>query len=133
MLNQQRTLAASFYLDGLDFFGGVPLYTTTQSEVKGRSTDVETFNFIDSLLKIAVPNLPIKEELGGMETGSIHRAAGAALQARLYFNAKSYIGKEMFTEAPRSARTLSTVSTDSMHWKRIGRTYSDLTTNVVPN
>ena len=55
-------------------------------------------NFIDSLLKIAVPNLPIKEELGGMETGSIHRAAGAALQARLYFNAKSYIGKEMFTE-----------------------------------
>lgn len=99
MLNQQRTLAASFYLDGLDFFGGVPLYTTTQSEVKGRSTDVETFNFIDSLLKIAVPNLPVKEELGGMETGSIHRAAGAALQARLYFNAKSYIGKEMFTEA----------------------------------
>ena len=99
MLNQQRTLAASFYLDGLDFFGGVPLYTTTQSEVKGRSTDVETFNFIDSLLKIAVPNLPIKEELGGMETGSIHRAAGAALQARLYFNAKSYIGKEMYAEA----------------------------------
>ena len=78
MLNQQRTLAASFYLDGLDFFGGVPLYTTTQSEVKGRSTDVETFNFIDSLLKIAVPNLPVKEELGGMETGSIHRAAGLA-------------------------------------------------------
>ena len=35
--------------------------------MKGRSTDVETFNFIDSLLKIAVPNLPIKEELGGME------------------------------------------------------------------
>lgn len=100
--------------------------------MKGRSTDVETFNFIDSLLKIAVPNLPIKEELGGMETGSIHRAAGAALQARLYFNAKSYIGKEMFTEAaPDLVRTLSTVSTDSMHWKRIGRTYSDLTTNVV--
>lgn len=99
MLNQQKTLVASFYLDGLDFFGGVPLYTTTQSEVKGRSTDVETFNFIDSLLKEAVPNLPIKEKLGAMETGSINRAAGAALQARLYFNAKSYIGKDMFAEA----------------------------------
>lgn len=99
MLNQQRALAASFYIDGLDFFGGVPLYTTTQSEVKGRATDVETFNFIDSLLKISIPNLPIKETLGGMETGAINRAAGAALQARLYFNAKSYIGKEMFTEA----------------------------------
>ena len=99
MLNQQRALAASLYLDGLDFFGGVPLYTTTQSEVKGRSTDVQTFNFIDSLLDIAIPNLPVKETLGAMETGSVHRAAGAALKARLYFNAKSYIGKEMYQEA----------------------------------
>ncbi|MDD2436845.1 MAG: RagB/SusD family nutrient uptake outer membrane protein [Massilibacteroides sp.] len=99
MLNQQRTLIASFYLDGLDFFGGVPLYTTTQSDVKGRSTDLETFQFIDSLLDIAIPNLPLKETLGEMENGSIHRAVGAALKARLYFNAKSYIGKEMYTEA----------------------------------
>lgn len=99
MLKQQQALVASFYLDGLDFFGGVPLYTTTQSAVKGRSTDVETFNFIDSLLTEAIPSLPLKEELGGFENGSINRAAGAALKARLYFNAKSYIGKEMFTEA----------------------------------
>ena len=99
MLNQQRALVASFYLDGLDFFGGVPLYTTTKSEVKGRSTDLETFNFIDSLLDIAIPNLPLKETLGGLENGSINRAAGAVLKARLYFNAKSYIGKEMYTEA----------------------------------
>ena len=99
MLNQQKALIASFYLDGLDLFGGVPLYTTTQSKVLGRSTDLETFNFIDSLLKEAIPDLPLKEELGAKEIGSIHRAAGAALQARLYFNAKSYIGKEMFAEA----------------------------------
>ncbi len=99
MLNQQKTLVASFYLDGLDFFGGVPLYTTTQSEVKGRSTDLETFNFIDSLLQDAIPNLPLKEVLGAKENGSINRAAGAALLARLYFNAKSYIGKDMFSEA----------------------------------
>ncbi|WP_080905994.1 RagB/SusD family nutrient uptake outer membrane protein [Parabacteroides sp. Marseille-P3160] len=98
MLNQQRTLVASLYLDGLDLFGGVPLYTTTQSEIKGRSTDLETFNFIDSLLDIAIPNLPLKETLGAMENGSISRATGAALKARLYFNAKSYIGKEMYTE-----------------------------------
>lgn len=99
MLNQQRALVASFYLDGLDFFGGVPLYTTTQSEVKGRSTDVQTFHFIDSLLDLAIPDLPLKETLGAMETGSIHRAVGAALKARLYFNAKPYIGKEMYAEA----------------------------------
>ena len=99
MLNQQKALIASFYLDGLDFFGGVPLYTTTKSEVLGRSTDVETFNFIDSLLNEAIPNLPLKEKLGGMETGGINRATGAALQARLYFNAKPYVGKEMYAEA----------------------------------
>lgn len=99
MLNQQKALVASFYIDGLDFFGGVPLYTTTQTEAKGRATAEETFNFIDSLLTEAIPNLPLKEELGGFEKGSINRAAGAALKARLYFNVKSYIGKEMFSEA----------------------------------
>lgn len=99
MLNQQKALVASFYLDGLDFFGGVPLYTTTQSEVKGRSTDKETFDFIEKLLKEAIPNLPVKEELGGLENGSINRAAAAALLARLYFNAKSYIGEEKYSEA----------------------------------
>ena len=82
MLAQQTALAASFYLDGLDFFGGVALYTTTQSEVKGRSTDVETFNFIDSLLNVSIPNLPIKSEMGAMETGAINRAAGAMIRAR---------------------------------------------------
>lgn len=99
MVSQQKALVASFYLDGLDFFGGVPLYTTTQSEVKGRSTDAETFVFIEKLLNEAIPLLPMKEELGGFENGSINRAAGAALLARLYFNAKSYIGKEMYAEA----------------------------------
>lgn len=99
MLNQQKALVASFYLDGLDFFGGVPLYTTTQSDVLGRSTDVETFNFIETLLKEAIPNLPVKTELGAMETGKINRATGAALLARLYFNAEPYIKKNMYAEA----------------------------------
>lgn len=99
MVAQQKALVASFYLDGLDLFGGVPLYTTTQSDVKGRSTDVQTFNFIESLLKEAIPTLPLKQELGGFENGSINRATGAALLARLYFNANPYVGKEMYTEA----------------------------------
>jgi hypothetical protein len=99
MVNQQKTLAASLYLDGLDLFGGMPLYTTTQSDIKPRSTDQETFTFIESMLKEALPNLPVKEELGGFENGTIKRAAAAALLARLYFNAGAYIKKEMYTEA----------------------------------
>lgn len=99
MLNQLNTLVASFYLDGLDFFGGVPLYKTTKSDVLPRSTAEETFNFIDSLLQLSIPELPVKTELGAMETNTIHQAVGAALRARLYFNAESYIGKPMYDEA----------------------------------
>lgn len=98
METQLQTLVASFYLEGLDLFGGVPLYTSTNSNLKPRSTAQETFNFIDSLLNISIPSLPVKTTLGAMENGSINRAAGAALKARLYFNAKSYIGKDMFQE-----------------------------------
>lgn len=99
MMNQLNTLVASFYLDGLDFFGGVPLYKTTKSDVLPRSTAEETFNFIDSLLQLSTPKLPVKTELGAMETNVIHQAVGAVLRARLYFNAESYIGKPMYNEA----------------------------------
>ena len=99
IMNQLNTLVASFYLDGLDFFGGVPLYKTTKSDVLPRSTAEETFNFIDSLLQLSTPELPVKTELGAMETNVIHQAVGAVLRARLYFNAESYIGKPMYNEA----------------------------------
>ena len=99
MMNQLNTLVASFYLDGLDLFGGVPLYKTTKSDVLPRSTAEEPFNFIDSLLQLSTPELPVKTELGAMETNVIHQAVGAVLRARLYFNAESYIGKPMYNEA----------------------------------
>ena len=98
MLNQLNVLAACFYLDALDMFGGMPLYTSTQEDVKGRSTDLETFNFIDSLLDTAIPNLPVKTVLGEQETNIIHQAVAACLKMRLYFNAESYIGQPMYEE-----------------------------------
>lgn len=106
MLNQQKALVASFYLDGLDLFGGVPLYTTTKCDPKPRATDVETFVFIDSLLDDAIPELPIKETLGNQETGTINRAAAAMLKMRLYFNAEAYIRKPMYTEAAQIAQDI---------------------------
>lgn len=98
MLSQLQTLVAWFYLKGLDLFGGMPLYTTTQSEVKARSTDEQTFHFIDSLLTASLPNLPVKKTLGEQETGSIHAATAAAIKAELYFNAMPYIRKDMYKE-----------------------------------
>lgn len=101
MTNQLMVLVASFYLDGLDLFGGMPLYTSTKEDVKGRSTDVETFHFVDSLLDAAMPNLPVKTVLGEAESNIIHQAVAAVLKARLYFNAEAYIGKPMYEEAAK--------------------------------
>jgi hypothetical protein len=101
---QLQSLVAFFYYYGLDLFGGVPLYTnTTDGTLKARATDVETFDFIQKLLLEAIPNLPMKTmahaDGGTQEIGSINRAAAAMILARLYFNAESYIRKDMYTEA----------------------------------
>jgi len=97
-LMQLQTLRAYFYMRGLDFFGGMPLYMETGGEDKPRNTDVETFEHIESMLKEALTKLPRKTELGKPEEGIIYQAAGAMMLAQLYFNANSYIGKEMFNE-----------------------------------
>lgn len=98
MLTQLQALVAHFYLKGLDLFGGMPLYTTTQSDIQPRATDEQTFAFIDSLLTVSLKGLPVKTELGAKETGAINAAAAATIRAQLYFNAKSYIRKEMWSE-----------------------------------
>jgi hypothetical protein len=98
VLMQLQTLAAFFYLHGLDLFGGVPLYTSNKGEALPRSSDVETFAFVETLLKEALPKLPKKTTLGAMETGSINQAAAAVLLARLYFNAAPYIRQDKFAE-----------------------------------
>lgn len=99
VLMQLQSLAAFFYLHGLDLFGGVPLYTSNAGDIQPRATDIETFEFIEKLLTEAIPKLPKKTVLGAMETGSINQAAAALMLARLYFNAESYIRKDMYAEA----------------------------------
>lgn len=98
LINQLKGLVAWFDLKCLDLFGGITLYSSTKEGLKGRASDVETFNYIDSLLTAILPTLPVKQELGGMETGEVHAAAAATMKAELYFNAKPYIGKEMYKE-----------------------------------
>lgn len=98
VLMQLQTLAAFFYLHGLDLFGGVPLYESNKGEMKARATDVETFEFIERLLTEALPKLPKKTVLGAQETGSINQAAAALMLARLYFNAEPYIREAKYTE-----------------------------------
>jgi hypothetical protein len=96
-LMQLQTLIAYFYLRALDYFGGMPIFTSNEGENMPRNTDQETFDHIEKLLKEAIPKLTAKQT-GEAEEGALKQAAAATMLAQLYFNAKAYVGKEMYTE-----------------------------------
>ena len=101
MIAQLNTIIAHLYMDGLDQFGGMNIYTREEARekiVKGRATDKETFDFVEKLLKENIPNLPKKASVNEAETSMLKQAFGASLLAQLYFNANAYIGKEMWAE-----------------------------------
>lgn len=104
-LAQLDALIAYFYLRGLDYFGGMPIFDALDQESLPRSTDQELFDHIEKLLKAAIENLPAKKT-GDKEEGAIRKAAAAAMLAQLYFNAESYIGKPMFEESLKIAQDI---------------------------
>ncbi|MEN5059061.1 RagB/SusD family nutrient uptake outer membrane protein [Sphingobacterium kitahiroshimense] len=104
-LAQLDALIAFFYLRGLDFFGGMPIFESLEQESLPRNTDQELFDHIEKLLKAAIENLPVKKA-GDKEEGAIRKAVPAAMLAQLYFNAESYIGKPMFEESRKLAQDI---------------------------
>nr|WP_084406955.1 RagB/SusD family nutrient uptake outer membrane protein [Pedobacter panaciterrae] len=104
-INQLNTLIAYFYLRGLDYFGGLPIFDSLDKEAVPRSTDKETFAHIETLLKNAIEKLPAKKA-GDKEEGAIRKAGAAAMLASLYFNAEAYIGKNMFTECKQISQDI---------------------------
>lgn len=104
MIAQLNIIIAHLYKDGLDKFGGMNIYTREEARekiVKGRATDKETFDFVESLLKENISKLPKKQSVNESETSMLKQGFGAALLAQLYFNAKPYIGKEMWAECAK--------------------------------
>lgn len=99
-LNQLNALTAYFYLRGLDFFGGMPIFTSLDQQNVPRSTDQQTFDHIETLLKESLPKLPLKK-MGEKEEGAIKQGTAAAMLAQLYFNAEAYIGKPMYAECAK--------------------------------
>jgi hypothetical protein len=84
---QLRFLRAYFYWRLLDVFGRVPI--TTQPLVGApQSTRVEVYNFVESELLAAIPNLSTAKQ----EYGRVNRYGAHALLARLYLNARVYKG-----------------------------------------
>lgn len=104
-LAQLDALIAFFYLRGLDYFGGLPVFTSLEEENVPRSSDRETFQHIESLLQEAIAVLPEKN-VGEPLEGSMTKGAAAVLLARLYFNAEAYIGEAMYEEAGALAQEI---------------------------
>ncbi|MDR1562598.1 MAG: RagB/SusD family nutrient uptake outer membrane protein, partial [Dysgonamonadaceae bacterium] len=93
MYGQLNVLLAHWYLEGLNVFGGLPIYNGVIVDLKARSTDRETFEFIEGLLREALPNLP-KRVKAEYNEGKITQGIAASLLARLYSNARPYIGED---------------------------------------
>ena len=105
-INQLNAITAYFYMRGLDYFGGMPIYYSVDDDLCARSTARETYAHIETLLKDAIPALSKKTTLGASEDGYINQAAAAALLAQLYFNAVAYIGEEHFDECAEICRDI---------------------------
>lgn len=103
---QLTALAGLYYLEAMDCYGGLPLYSGSAEEELPRSTAAETFKFIENLFKTAIPNLEVKTTLGGEEKGDIRQAMAALGLAKLYFNAVSYIGEDYYSEAAKICQDL---------------------------
>jgi hypothetical protein len=103
MLAQVKATIAYLYLAGLDHFGGMPLYKTVQegtsSELVGRSTDLQTFEFIEKTLNEVIPVL--KQNGTEAFNGFFTQGAAAALLARLYFGARPYINENRDDECEK--------------------------------
>ncbi len=84
---QLRVLRAYYYWRLLDMFGRVKIVTVKGVDAP-QATRIEVYNFVESELKAALPDLTS----GKAEYGRVSQGAVNALLARLYVNAKVYKG-----------------------------------------
>jgi len=89
-----RTMRAWFHLRALDFFRNIVLVkdVKTTTTAGNQVAPQEAFNFIESELQAALPDLPTGASLGDNAIGRWTQAGAASLLARLYLNSKVYTG-----------------------------------------
>jgi hypothetical protein len=106
--SELHTLRAWFYLRAFDFYRNIEIVTDVKNSTKGnpQSTPQEMFTYIESELKGAIDGLPTRQQLGAAGIGRWTKAGAAALLARLYLNAKVYIGTEKYTECEAVCRDI---------------------------
>jgi len=101
LIAELRTMRCWYYLRLFDLYRNIELVTTFKGETKGveQSSPKETFTFIETELREAIPDLAAKGAEGTANfQGRWTKAGAGALLARLYLNAKVYIGEDHFND-----------------------------------
>ena len=80
-----RTLRGFYYYQLIDFFGGVPVVTTTEIKARPRATRDSLFKFIESELLDARTDLP--DSWPAASNGRLTKGAADAILASMYLNA----------------------------------------------
>ena len=95
-----RTLRAWFHLRAFDLYRNIPLIKKVKGEslTPPQASPQETFEWIEKELLESIPGLPTRQALGADAIGRWTKGGAAALLARLYLNAKVYIGQDKFAE-----------------------------------
>ncbi len=91
---QLRFLRAYYYWRLIDVFGSVKIIPAGQNDA-AQADRTTVFNYIESELLAAIPNLPA----GLQDYGRANQAGAWALLSRLYLNAKIYTGTPRYADA----------------------------------
>ena len=86
LLAEGRALRAFYYYILMDFFGGVPIVTTTDVALRPRNTRREVFDFIESEL-IAARDSGLPATWNAANNGRFTKGAADAILANMYLNA----------------------------------------------
>lgn len=101
-LAELRTMRAITYFILMDFYGNVPLDTLYGDfEPRTNTPRAQVFEFIESELKKAIPNL--SEETGDATYGRPTKWTAQALLAKMYLNAEYYTGTARWNDCIAAA------------------------------
>ncbi|HET9011050.1 MAG TPA: RagB/SusD family nutrient uptake outer membrane protein, partial [Gemmatimonadaceae bacterium] len=89
-LAELRTLRAWYYYMLMDFFGGVPLVTSTELGTNARVSRDSVFRFVEAELNAVRTALPLSWPAA--YRGRVTRGAADAILASLYLNAQVFTG-----------------------------------------
>ena len=123
---EARFIRAYAYYNVIDAFGKAPLVTSSKADLKpAQNTRAELFNFVESELKDLEGKLKAAR---ANEYGRVDVVAAQALLARLYLNAKVYIGQDKYTDCITYAKKViaSSYSLNTTDTNNNGTAYDEL-------